>query len=394
MSLEGELTLRLVWDGRRIGSAAVRSTRPLAAPRVLTGRTPAEAGALAPLLFSICAQAQGVAAAGAAEAAIGAAPTTTTLAARNNVVLLEAIQEYLARLLIDWPQAMSHAPLTAPVAAARRHLAPALARLSVPARRIDGSSISESGAGAVPRPLVATLAEIAGAHVYGSAPQAWLARMDDDGVAAWADGGRTLPARLLAELTGEAADLGRSDVALMPAARHAVLLDCIVPALRDAPGFAQAPHWDGAPVETGALARMQAHPPVATFRARHGNAVPARMFARLVELAALIGALDGDGADAAGSTWVQAFAVGAGEGLAAVQTARGLLLHFVRVADGRVARYGIVAPTEWNFHPQGPLVRGLAGLAANDEATLVRRARLAVQALDPCVACEVEVAHA
>ena len=86
--------------------------------------------------------------------------------------------------------------------------------------------------------------------------------------------------------------------------------------------------------------------------------------------------------------------LGEGDGLAAVQTARGLLLHRVRLADGRVADYQIVAPTEWNFHPEGALVRGLVGIEARDDAGLVRSAQLVVQALDPCVACRVEVGHA
>jgi Ni,Fe-hydrogenase I large subunit len=83
-----------------------------------------------------------------------------------------------------------------------------------------------------------------------------------------------------------------------------------------------------------------------------------------------------------------------GEGLGAVQTARGLLLHRVRLADGRVAHYQIIAPTEWNFHPEGALVCGLRGLVTDDGAVLDRSARLAVQALDPCVACTIEIGHA
>ena len=59
-----------------------------------------------------------------------------------------------------------------------------------------------------------------------------------------------------------------------------------------------------------------------------------------------------------------------------------------------MAGYAIVAPTEWNFHPEGALVRGLVGSAADDAATLARATHLLVQALDPCVACEVEVGHA
>ena len=77
-----------------------------------------------------------------------------------------------------------------------------------------------------------------------------------------------------------------------------------------------------------------------------------------------------------------------------MQTARGLLLHRVTVRDGRVADYAIVAPTEWNFHPDGALARGLDGLTGEDIDMIERRTRLAVQALDPCVGCRVEVEHA
>ncbi len=92
--------------------------------------------------------------------------------------------------------------------------------------------------------------------------------------------------------------------------------------------------------------------------------------------------------------WIESFATARGEGVAAVQTARGLLLHRARVEDGRVTGYQIVAPTEWNFHPAGALTRGLEGMRADDEATLRSDARLVVQGLDPCVACRIEVGHA
>jgi Ni,Fe-hydrogenase I large subunit len=91
---------------------------------------------------------------------------------------------------------------------------------------------------------------------------------------------------------------------------------------------------------------------------------------------------------------VQSIALGNGEGLAAVETARGLLLHRARLQEQCVVDYQIVAPTEWNFHPDGALVRGLEGLEAGEEQHLVGAARLAVHALDPCVAFRVEMAHA
>ena len=63
VTIEGELVVRLAWDGRRVRGVRIRSTRPFAAARVLGGKTGAEAAAMVPLLFSICGRAQGAAAA-------------------------------------------------------------------------------------------------------------------------------------------------------------------------------------------------------------------------------------------------------------------------------------------------------------------------------------------
>ena len=53
----------------------------------------------------------------------------------------------------------------------------------------------------------------------------------------------------------------------------------------------------------------------------------------------------------------------------------------------QVTRYRIVAPTEWNFHPDGALARGLRERPVDGPETARREAHVLVQALDPCVAC-------
>ena len=81
----------------------------------------------------------------------------------------------------------------------------------------------------------------------------------------------------------------------------------------------------------------------------------------------------------------------AGTGLAQVQAARGLLVHRLTLELGRLTDYRILAPTEWNFHPQGAAALGLATLPATDEATLRRLAGLFITALDPCVAYDISI---
>jgi len=389
VTIEGEITVRLAWDGRKVRDVAIRSSRPFAIARVLAGRSPAEASALVPHLYSICGGAQGAAAASALDAAGAHSANPDLVAARELTAVLEAAQEHFWRLLIDWPKAMDHAAITAPVAAARREIAPVLTRLM--------DSLRTGGDGPLEPQTLSGLAralDLLADHLYGMPAAAWLALSDPAVLVAWMEHGERLPAILLRELYAQAPDLGLSDVALMPTATREVLVASIVPAMDRDPAFARAPVWDGAPVETGALARQQTHPLVAALRARDGNAVTTRMVARLTELAALLLRLATYPLLAGKLPAVRGLVLGEDEGLAAVETARGLLLHRARLVDGNVAGYDIVAPTEWNFHPAGALARGLARLAAGSEAALVRQVRIAVQALDPCVACQVEVGHA
>ncbi len=152
--------------------------------------------------------------------------------------------------------------------------------------------------------------------------------------------------------------------------------------------------WAGSPVETGALARVRSEPLVAAVQGRFGNAVGTRIVARLAELAMLIQELTGSEPRPEAPPRIQRIPLGDGEGLAAVETARGLLLHRARLREERVVDYQIVAPTEWNFHPDGALPRGLEGIELDDERHLLSAARLAVHALDPCVGSRIEVGHA
>ncbi len=78
-------------------------------------------------------------------------------------------------------------------------------------------------------------------------------------------------------------------------------------------------------------------------------------------------------------------AVGNGIGLAQVQAARGLLIHRLELRQGRVYDYRIVAPTEWNFHPEGVVASGLKQLRAGSPNELQRQAELFINAVDPCV---------
>ncbi|GIK84558.1 MAG: hydrogenase assembly protein HupF [Betaproteobacteria bacterium] len=386
MGLEGELTVRLDWDGARVRRVALRSTRPHALARVLAGRSVCDAAATVPLLYSVCSHAQGAAASSALGAAAGRAPPPDVLRARSLAVTLEALQEDLRRLLVDLPAIAGLAPAVAPLAAARTALAPALRELRA-ALDVDAAGGPPVAAAAA---LGAALRAIVEDAVLGGDADAFASLATAAGFERWARGHAGAPAGVVRCMLDATPRLGASSVRTMPEPTREAVDAALVAALDADPSFVRAPHWHGEAVETGALARLRGHAGLADVVAVHGNGVVARVCARVVDVARSVAAL----AHGAIEPRVAAWSPRPGEGVASVHTARGLLVHRARVAGGRVRDYAIVAPTEWNFHPDGALARGLADLAAGSEAALAREAGLAVQSLDPCVACRVEVAHA
>ena len=364
--LEGRLEVRVHWDGERIVAAETRSARPVDACRVFVGRRADEVLAMVPRLFGLCGRAQSAAAAHALVAAGAAQITPPSVRA----LAVESVLESLWRLLHDLPGVFDEAPAIGPLVPVRQALLAgladdaafptALARLQA---LLDGTVLGIGGPG---RDADAHLAW----RAAGGTPVArWLAALDAQDLAAW----------------------GTGATPLMPAQPGDEALARLAVRLGDEAGFAWRPDWLGRPVETGALALRQDAPLVRELRATHGHACATRLVARLVDLQQLADGLAGRAPlELAGG-----LPLGSRCGLGWAQTARGLLLHRV-VLDpaGCVADYRVLAPTEWNFHPDGALARGLEAQPVADEERLRRGVRLAVLALDPCVDFGIEVVRA
>jgi hypothetical protein len=371
---EGEIGVRLSCRDHRVHEVSVASSRTGLPPRLVRGRPAADVQRLVPLLFSICRRAQGAASAAAIAAAQGLEAAARDRQREARDVTLETLQEGVWRLLIDWPRSLDEATQVTAVAAVRQ---------------ASGAVVDD---GATLDALLAVVDGVLHQHVHGASAEDWLASTDLAALDRWIDAGATLPARLLRRMRDESPGLGRSDVALMPDATLDSLRRSVIEDMDADHDYARFPRWSGVPAETGALARQAGAPLIAALLARDGRTASTRFVARLVELAVLVRDLRARSAGRVAAVRGHALADGAGLGLA--ETARGLLLHRVRVERGHVADYCIVAPTEWNFHPQGPLAQALTGRSAADHGRLERDARVVVQSLDPCVVCRVEIADA
>ncbi|MCX7147990.1 MAG: nickel-dependent hydrogenase large subunit [Rhodocyclales bacterium] len=313
----GCVRLRLGSDNGRVSQVNVASERPAIAER-LRGRSADEAVRLVPLLFALCGKAQGRAAMLALEAARGA-PCGLYL---DPAVQCEALREHLWRWLLDLPLLLGDASMQQEFVAAVGWIA-------------NGQR-----------------AEL-GALLAGSRIEALSRRL------------------------GEMEDVPDPRPRLLPPLDARVTLACWRHLDAD---FCRIPHWQGAPAETGAIARRQGRAGTTT------SAFAARWLARLEELRDWAAGIEGVGAGGTAS----AAGAEAGIGRAVVETARGVLMHEIVLDGDRIADYFIVAPTEWNFHPSGPLAGWLMGRDATDREVVSAFAARAVAALDPCVRWELE----
>lgn len=367
MADAGELKLRIAWDGETVRSVMVESTRPQAS-RLLAGKTPEQAVQTVSLLYSVCGKAQQA----AATAALAAARGTPDLPL-DRTVACEAIQEHLWRLLLDWPQLLG--------------LPGAQQRFVEWHGRLGAIAAGEGG--------VETLRDEILLQLLGSGAEEWCSIVSYADLSAWWRSGRGLAAPL-----AEALDRKEDEAGLAETVSCELLPDWTVhDALQACVGrfdleFAARPHNCGRPMEVGALAYQQ-HTPLLqdVMRVRPARLL-ARLIARLADLQDSVEVL----AQGGDTGCVESATVADDTGIALVRTARGPLLHYVSL-DGsgeaeKVVQYFVIAPTEWNFHPQGVLATGLAGVEAGSEEQLMETARIWVLSLDPCVEYRIEVDHA
>ncbi|MFO8004229.1 nickel-dependent hydrogenase large subunit [Thioalkalivibrio sp.] len=365
---EGRVDLRLDWNGEAVRTAEVRSRRPQP-QRLLLGQPPVHARAVIPRLYSLCGDAQTV----AVEALLGLVETGTVDAGRAcgwaERIRLENLREHLWRLGLDWAAIAGEAPQPGPL---RGLLAGREEFLHDP----DAAR--------------AWARETFGA-LFGASALAWLDQGEPQAFDRWLQQAPTALAVLLRGLLPRLAGLGRSQAPLFRSADLEPLVQEVLPRLRDDPEFHWRPDWRGRVFEMGPLARNRERPLIAALLAEQEAADAwLRLVARVLELGRGLQSLAEGAAAAPALAWHRR----GDEAVVALEMARGVLLHWIRVDQGRIRDYRIVAPTEWNFHPRGPAMEGLLQLRGHDERQLREAVTLQVMALDPCVQYQLEIVHA
>ncbi len=173
------------------------------------------------------------------------------------------------------------------------------------------------------------------------------------------------------------------------------------PSMENADGYSwcKAPRLGGKVVEVGALARqlVDAHPLICDLVASSGGNVRNRVIARLLEIARVVVTME---------QWARALKPKApfcnqstmpdeAQGYGMVEAARGSLGHWLKIKNGRILNYQIIAPTTWNFSPRdvrgvpGALKQALIGAPVRDGEKDPVSVQHIVRSFDPCMVCTV-----
>ncbi len=380
----GRVTLTLTLRQGTVTGVEVTSTRNPFAARVLQGKRVDVALQTVPLMFSLCGNAQAACAVSAVEAAMDVTVPAPTHALREALVGLESLGIHAWQVALDWPALLgfpAQPALLKDVNNAQRSLVTACCGGRV-AWTVGGPAAAER----LPDGATVTSHLERFVTVFGLPPPEDVRALE-----AWTHNPQPGPHAVRAVLQRGEAALGTSGHPMLPALTAGVLDQ----ALSSEDSFEAAPIWNGAPAETGPLARQYKHPLVAALAQEHGVGLLVRLVSRLLDAHATLQRVTGllRGLERVAPT-VAAPRHAHGHGVATVETARGTLAHAVTLEEDTISRWRVVAPTEWNFHPRGPIQHILRGLCADDGNALKDRARLLVLALDPCVEFVVEVARA
>lgn len=155
----------------------------------------------------------------------------------------------------------------------------------------------------------------------------------------------------------------------------------------------KSPRYLGAVHEVGPLARMYVNGDY-----RNGISVLDRLAARVLEAKKVADAMDG---------WLNQLAVGgpvyqyaatpvSALGLGLTEAPRGALGHWSTIANGRIDRYQIITPTNWNaspmddFQQHGPIEQALIGTPIADLKQPIEVLRV-IHSFDPCLSCAVHM---
>lgn len=390
MNPAGQLHIKLRMDKDRISALDISSSRPHNLGRLFSGKTMPQVLASLPLLYGVCRTGQQLAAWRAWQMALGGKIDPEILKAQQQLVALENLREHLLRIKLGWSGHSRDSGTWLKQTLGQLGQVQAQADTGL---FLDGSALSERPrlSGQSLQGSLDALTQSLSKEVFGCSLQDWAAMDRLARLLHWLG---SYPNPVTGYLQGlmdnGEAGLGDSHCPWLPELDRASLHGFFV--APDAKEQLARPRWQGQCQETGPLARQHQHPLLQALMRDHGRGLLVRAVARLLDVVSQTEKMQQTGQLEAPASPCRPVpeAIGIGQ----VETARGRLVHWLRLEQGLVAYYHILAPTEWNCHPEGTLAEGLMALGHGSPQELGRRAGMLIEAIDPCVGWQLEFLHA
>ncbi len=379
---EGIIGIELTTSDQRL-SVNINSERPLLASRIFEGKSVSKSLQLIPMLFSVCGQAQSVAAVRAVESAINQPADTLVEQRREILIVLEGVREHLWRILMDWPKTLGQNPEAAVFAPLHQSLNK-LIEIANPGKVFTTNpGYAKSVANPVKefKSLWSDIKRISLSFLFSNPDfppnSSFLPKNSEIG---------QLLNRMIE--TGMA-QIGNIALPALPDLPHDALEKHLLDDSSSTTFIAQ-PDWDGQCYETGPFARQKLHPLVQDATQQFGSGAYPRMVARIIEFLQFVARID---AWLAGASLFHCKQANVQQGLSQVEAVRGRLVHSISVEHDRIQRFRILAPTEWNFHNKGIVSQMLSSLKADNTELLLKQSALLVKLIDPCVGFKLEFKH-
>lgn len=380
--IEGQLTIN-VWYNKNaekdttVEKVEVSSTRPLHASQIVIGKSPQAAMQMIPLMFNIC----GIAQTFNAYAVLNQGKINNHNAL-NIVLLTETLKEHLLRIFLDSPKLLElkakkiNLPFVAQLVKSMQN------KLFANQNAFELNTQQEQNKEKA-NTLIDEIEDFLVKHVFSIPLDQWQGIESERALKQWINKSDTLSSKAVAMILSQGwASQGAIVLKSLPHLATGELTKVLNQ--ENSASFIAQPTWQGETCETTPLTRQKETPLIKAVGQKYGSGLLSRWLARLVEIAKIPSQMRTRLNHPDQETKKIA-------NIAQIEAARGRLIHRAIVEKNSIKSYQIIAPTEWNFHPQGCVVESLKNIKANSKAEFLKIAHLIINSIDPCVGYQLRI---
>jgi len=379
-SIEGTISIDFSTGLFKQKEINISSTRPQSISRIFVGENCSQVLEMVPLIYSVCAAAQSRASLLAIESQQKIAVDPMKEMAREIIVLMETAREHLLRIFLGWSDLFHQDKKDLPL--------PFVSQLVILTKQAlfkNGNAFSLNSELSIDknamRRLLERLKQYLKEWIYKIPVLNWNKFNQLDQLTKWCEQHDSIATKSITEIIQKQFSQQCASTCLaLPELNHLELTNRLKS--KDVNQFMAQPDWNSQNYDTSPLSRQINHPLIQSLFNHHKNGLLTRWVSRLVELSSIPEKID----DLLNlSDKPSLLSAHSAMGLGIVEAARGRLIHRAEVVDNIITEYQIIAPTEWNFHPQGLVKQSLNNISLDNLDEIRHLSHLLINAIDPCV---------